>query len=110
MFLLTILGIVALGAGIGLQATVAGPRTVDALLAINSAIVSAMEQKKADAMTSFATLAGYSDNVTINSKNYARTVSVAAVTAPDGSGTTTDYKQITVQIGSQSMVCIITQP
>jgi type II secretory pathway pseudopilin PulG len=110
MILVTILGIVGLGAGIGLQSTIHTPKAVDNILAVNAAIVSAMEQMRANAISNFSGLAGYSDTVTINSVTYNRTVTVAALTAPDGSGATTDYKQITVQIGSQSMVCIVTQP
>jgi len=110
MVLLVVLGIVGLGAGVGLQSTVRTPHAVDNILAINAAVVTAMEQMRASAMSNFSGLAGYSDNVTINGVSYARTVTVAALTAPDGSGSVTDYKQITVQIGTQSMVCIVTQP
>ena len=110
MFLVTILGIVGLGAGIGLQSTTRTPNAVDDVLAINAAIVSTMEQMRANAVSSFSTLAGSSTQVTINGTNYTQTITVTALTAPDGSGATTDYKQITVQIATRSLVCIVTQP
>ena len=110
MILVVILGIIGVGAGVGLQSVVHTPDAVDNVLAINSALVDGMEQTRANAVSSFSTLAGSSSVVKINGTNYTRTITVAALTAPDGSGATADYKQITVQIGTQSVVCIVTQP
>src|SRR5580698_9007270 len=72
MILVTILGIVGAGAGIGLQSTIHTPKAVDNIVAINAGIVSAMETMRANALSNFAGLTGYSDTVTINLKTYPR--------------------------------------
>lgn len=110
IIVLTILSVVAVAAGVGLQSVVRIPGGVDTVLAIDAQVVSALEQKITDARSSFATLAGYADTVTINGKTYTRTVAVSALAAPDGSGATSDYKQITVTIGSRTLSTYVTQP
>ena len=75
---------------------------LDNLLALNRQAASTMEQLKASAAASFASLAGYSDTLTINGSSFTRTVTVTPLSAPDGSGATSDYVQITVQVGNVS--------
>ena len=110
LILLTILGIISVGAAVGLQSSAKVPSGVDARLAIDRQLTTAMEQTKQTAMSSWATLAGSTSTVTVNGTSYTQTITVTAQNAPDGSGACTDYVLVTVQIGAQSMTTYLAQP
>ena len=110
MFLLVVLSIVAVGAGIGLQSVAKVPANTDQIMAINNAIVDSIEQWKAKA---WASQVSQTDAVTINNKSYTRTISVANADPSDpetGANTQADFHRITVQIGSQTMRSYVVQP
>jgi hypothetical protein len=50
-----------------------------------------------------------SNNVTINGTSYARTITIAQAN-PDGSGNKSDFEQVTVAIGNQTVSTYVTQP
>jgi len=119
MLLVGIVGIVGVGAGIGLQSVAKTPEQTDLQLAINAQCVSVMEQMRA---TSFANLstqaAALSGNMTIpatTGKTYACTVTVTAADA-DGDGTNdSDFERITVTMSYQgsaieTLTCYVMQP
>ena len=113
MILMTIFSIVTVAAGVGLQSAIRGPETMDNSLAIDRAITTEMDVLKQTAITSWASLASSAgtSNVTINGTTYTQTVTVTAQPPPDGSGgTATDFSQIKVQIGSQSLLSYVSQP
>ena len=108
--LLVILSIVAVSAGVGLQAVAKVPEGTDKMLAINNAVVDTMEQWKAKA---WASQVSQSDTVTINGVSYARTITVANADPADpenGANTQADFHRITVQIGSTSMRSYVINP
>ena len=130
MLLLMVLSIVAVGAGVGLQSVVKVPEQTDATLAINSALVSTMEQLKTNLKSSWPTstftatinvngtscpvsltlgsTTGYSKTITVNNGSYTLTITMAQAN-PDGSGTKSDFLQVTSTIGTQSMTTFVTQ-
>jgi type II secretory pathway pseudopilin PulG len=69
MLLLVILSIIAVAAGVGLQAVAKVPARTDDMMAANSVMVSAMEQVRAGLFASWPA-ATYSTPVTINSTSY----------------------------------------
>jgi hypothetical protein len=91
MLMVSILSIVALGVGVGLQSTVHSPARMDTILAINNQIVSTMEQMKVNALNSFSTLAGYTDTVTINNTSYTRTVGIVVAAMLVGADSANRY-------------------
>ncbi len=109
IFLTTIMSIVALGAGVGLQSTVRIPPAADKALAINRQIASAMEQVRATAWASM-TVGTTTSNVTINGTSYSQSVTIAAADANGDSVNDADFRQITVAIGSQTQSTYVTQP
>ncbi len=106
LILVVIVSLVAVGAGVGLQSIVRIPPAMDSILAINRQMASDMDSMKA---TAWASMASYSNTVTLNNKTYNRTVTVAQADA-DGNGVDADFRQITVAIGGQSMTTYVTQP
>jgi len=106
LILVVIVSIVAVAAGVGLQSIVRIPPAMDSILAINRQMASDMDSMKA---TAWASMASYSNTVTLNNKTYNRTVTVAQADA-DGNGVDADFRQITVAIGGQSMTTYVTQP
>jgi prepilin-type N-terminal cleavage/methylation domain-containing protein len=117
MVLMVILSIVAVAAGVGLQAVAKVPTAVDQKMAINNAVVDYLEQWKAK---SWATMnpsapANYSvtDTVTVNGKSYSRTVLVenADPASPESGGTASlDFRRITVTVDATTMRCYVTKP
>lgn len=115
MLLVVILSIVAVAAGVGLQAVAKVPAQTDRTLAINNALVDTLEQWRAK---SWATMASASDTVTVNSKPYARTITVedADPTATNDpvtftvGNTKTDFRRITVTINGQMMRLYVAKP
>ena len=111
MLVVAIVGIVAVGAGIGLQSVAKLPEQSDLSLAINSVLVDRMEQMRATAFSGLAAKAtALSGNVTINGNTYTCTVTAALADA-DGNGTTdSDFEQVTVTIGTKSLSTYILNP
>ena len=76
MVLLVILSIVAVAAGVGLQAVAKVPTVADQIMALNNAAVDTMEQWKAKSWATmnpsspFASPYSLTDTVTINGKSY----------------------------------------
>lgn len=108
VILVTIMSIVAVAAGVGLQSIVRIPKAADNVLAINRQLASDMEQLKAGGWAGL-TVGVTNNNVTINGTSYARTITIAQAN-PDGSGNKTDFEQVTVTIGNQSVSTYVTQP
>jgi Tfp pilus assembly major pilin PilA len=108
--LVTVMSVVAVAAGVGLQAVAKVPTQTDATMGINNALVDAMEQWKAK---SWATMASSTGTVTVNGRSYTRTVTVADAdpASPEGGGTAkADFRRITVTIGSQTLRSYATKP
>src|SRR4051812_35076641 len=78
MLLLVVMSIVAVGAGVGLQAVAKVPAQTDEILAINSEVIDRMEQMKATAWASMSakatTLTNTTPGIQINNKYYSCTV------------------------------------
>ena len=111
IILVVIVGIVGVGAGVGLQAVAKTPTQTNQVLAANAECVNRMEQMRSTDFASLSTRASaLSGNVTINGTTYTSNVTVANADA-DGDGTVeTDYACITVTIGSQTLTCYVMQP
>ena len=116
IFLMTILSIVSLGAGVSLSALAKVPTQNDTILAINGKVIDCMEQMRSTAASNFSGLVAEATSLTntnpgvlINGKYYSCSVT-AAQANPDGSGNKTDFYQVTVTIGSQSMSTYVVQP
>ena len=110
MLALTILGIVFLGFGIGMQAVIHAPAAVDTRLETHARIVEKMEDLLSQPYATLAANVGLSDTVTIQGKSAARSVTVAKVDA-DGSGSLdADFLEITVTINGQFLKTRLTQP
>jgi Tfp pilus assembly protein PilE len=115
MLLVIILSIVAVAAGVGLQAVAKVPAQTDLTLAINNALVDTLEQWRAK---SWATMTSANDTVTINSKSYARAITVedADPTATNdpttftAGSTQTDFRRITATINGQIMRVYVAKP
>jgi type II secretory pathway pseudopilin PulG len=111
MLLLVIMSIIAVSAGIGLQAVAKVPAKTDEMMAINNALVSTLEQWKANPTTTIPTAP---DTVTINGKTYTRVITVEYADPTSGtdpatfSTTKTDYYRISVTINGQTMRCYVT--
>lgn len=117
MLLLVIMSIVAVAAGIGLQAVAKVPTQTDLTLAVNSALVDTIEQYKSKPWASVtASTTPITNSVTINSQTYTRKITVESADPTDGtdpnsfSTTQTDYRRITVSINGQTMRCYVMQP
>jgi Tfp pilus assembly major pilin PilA len=110
MFLMVIMSVVAVGAGIGLQSVAKVPTSTDLVLATNCAVLSTIEQWKAKA---WASQVSQSDTVTVNGTSLSRTITVANADPSNpesGAGTQSDFHRITVQIGSQTMRVYVLNP
>jgi Tfp pilus assembly major pilin PilA len=110
MFLMVIMSIVAVGAGIGLQSVAKVPTATDLVLATDNAILSTIEQWKSKP---WASQVSQSDTVTVNNKSLARTITVANADPSNpesGTNTQTDFHRITVQIGTRSMRVYVINP
>jgi len=116
MLLVVILSIVAVAAGVGLQAVAKVPAQTDRALAINNALVDTLEQWRAKPWASMVT--PLPDTVIINSKPYTRTITIedADPTATNDPATftpanvKTDFRRITVTINGQTMRVYVTMP
>jgi type II secretory pathway pseudopilin PulG len=110
LILLVVLSIVALAAGVGLQAVTKVPAQTDDQMVINSQLVSCLEQVRGEPWNTMADKATkLSAPVTVGSKVYPCTVTVAQADA-DGGGNDPDFRIITATIGSQSMSVYATEP
>ena len=109
MILLVVLSIVSVGAGVALQGLAQGPKGTDFQLAVNTAIISKMEEVRALPFTSMTVGTSLSDTTSINGTSYARTVTIA-LADPTGGGNQSDFKQITVAVNGQSLVTLVAQP
>jgi type II secretory pathway pseudopilin PulG len=109
MMLLTILGIVGLAAGISLQSLTRVPKANDVQLSIASSLTDKMEQLRGTAFASLA-VGSSNDTVTINNTPYTRSWTIALADANGDGSNDSDFKQITVTIGSRSLVCYVVQP
>jgi Tfp pilus assembly major pilin PilA len=114
MVLLVIVSIIAVAAGVGLQAVAKVPIQTDAILAIDNEIVNRLEQMRAEPWATMSTkatsLTNASPGVSINSKFYSCTVAVVDADADGDGSTDADYRKITVTIGAQSMISYVTNP
>jgi Tfp pilus assembly major pilin PilA len=114
MVLLVIVSIIAVAAGVGLQAVAKVPTQTDAILAIDNEIVNRLEQMRAEPWATMSTkatsLTNASPGVSINSKFYSCTVAVVDADADGDGSTDADYRKITVTIGAQSMISYVTNP
>src|SRR4051812_2134780 len=92
MLLLTIVSIIAVAAGVGLQAVVKVPAKTDETMAVNNMLVSVMEQTKANLQKSWP-------SANFNTSSYAFTV--GSTTYTPSAGTIGSYNAITgVRTGS----------
>jgi type II secretory pathway pseudopilin PulG len=115
MLLLVIMSIVAVAAGIGLQAVAKVPVQTDLQLATNNAMIDALEHYKAQVAAGniTASATAYEDNVTLNTLSYKRSVTVENASPTDGTdpaafaSTQTDFFRITVSLNGQSMRCYV---
>jgi hypothetical protein len=118
MLLVVIMSIVAIGAGIGLQAVAKVPTATDDIMAVNARIVDTLETWRGKPWASMVTPTPNPDTVTINGKSYDRTITVedadpAATNDPDTfdpAKVQPDFRRITVQIGSRRMRVYVAQP
>jgi Tfp pilus assembly major pilin PilA len=112
MVLLVIVSIIAVAAGVGLQAVAKVPIQTDAILAIDNEIVNRLEQMRAEPWATMSTkatsLTNASPGVSINSKFYSCTVAVVDADADGDGSIDADYRKITVTIGAQSMISYVT--
>ncbi len=106
MVLLVVLGIISVAASVGLAGISRAPYIDETQLGISNELVDKLEQLKG---TAFASLASGSDTTTVNGKSYTRTWTVANAN-PDGTGTKTDFDQVSVTINNQTLTTWITQP
>jgi type II secretory pathway pseudopilin PulG len=110
LLMLTILSVIAVAAGVGLQSGARIPEASDNMLAIDRQLSSALEEARYTAINSWASLASATTTVTINGTSYSQVLTVTAQNAPDGSGATTDWVQVTVTINGRSMTTFFSQP
>ena len=110
ILMVVVLGIVSLGFGIALQSNVRIPSAVDQRLTIHTFLVEKMEDLMSQSFATLAANSGLTDTVTVNGQTLTRTVTVAQADA-DGNGTVdSDFLEITVTIGGQSLKTRVTQP
>ncbi|HVX87110.1 MAG TPA: hypothetical protein VH253_20160 [Phycisphaerae bacterium] len=115
VILVTILGIVGVGVGIGLQATARVPEGVEDRLSVQTLLMQKMEEVST---ISFASLAAgkddsgnaLSDTVTVKGKTANRTVTVAAADADGDGNPDADFLEITVTINGQSLKTRVCKP
>ena len=110
MFLMTIMSVVALAAGVSLQSLARVPQRNDDQLAIANALVDKIEQLRGTAFPSLTVGSSLSDTVTLNNVLYTRSVNIALVDATGGSSPDADFKQITVTINNRTLSCYVVQP
>lgn len=115
MLLVVIMSIVAMGAGIGLQAVAKVPTEADKTMAINAKLVDTLETWKSKSWSSMASGGG---TVTVNGKGYELKVTVenadpTATTDPatfDATKVQTDFRRITAEIDGRKMRVYVAQP
>lgn len=110
MFLLTIMGIVGVAAGVSLQSLTRMPQKNDEQLCIANALSDKMEALRGTDFTSLTVGTSLSDSVTINNTSYSRTVTIALADANGDGSADSDFKQITVTIGNRSLICFVVKP
>jgi hypothetical protein len=115
VILVTILGIVGVGVGIGLQATVHVPAAVEDRLSTHTFLMQKMEELPT---ISFASLAAgkddsghaLSDTVLLKGITVARTVTVSTVDGDGNGSPDPDLLEITVTINGQSLKTRVCKP
>ena len=110
MLALTILTIVYLGFGIGMQSVIHVPAAVDVRLETHSRLVEKMEDLLSQPFATLGANVGLSDTVTINGKSYPRTVTVVKADADVSGSLDADFLEITVTINGQYLQTRLTQP
>jgi len=119
MVLSVILSIIAVAAGVGLQAVAKVPSATDQIMALNNTAVDTLERWRAKSWSAmnpsspFSSPYSLTDTVTVNGKSYSRTVTVtdADPASPESGGTArSDFRRITVTIGSLKMRTYVTNP
>jgi len=110
VILVTVVSIVSLGFGIALQTSARTPYVVNQRLDIHTRIVEKMEDLSSLSFATLAANSGLSDNVTVGSTTYTRTVAVAYVDADGVSGVESDFLEVTVTINGQSLKTRVTKP
>jgi len=98
IIVVTVLGVVAVGAGVGLQAVAKTPSQADQQLAVSNALMHGVEVTLAQP---WASMTSGTSTVQIYGVNYTRTITVADANpqSNDGTGTTrTDFRRITVSL------------
>ena len=109
LILLVVLSIVAIAAGAALTRLADNPEGNDFQLAVNTAIVSKMEEGVPSAFTSLTVGTSLSDTCTINGTSYPRTVTIAQAN-PNGGGNVSSFLQITVAVNGKSITTLVSQP
>jgi len=109
LILVVVMSIVAVAAGVGLQSVARIPPVADATLAINRQIMSDLEQVRGTAWDS-VTVGTTNNTVTINGRNYSRSVVVSTADANADGSADTDFRQISVTIGNQTLTTFVTKP
>jgi hypothetical protein len=109
MILMTILAVVALGFGIGLQASARVPGQVDLRLAIHTRLVEKIEELTTLDFPVLAANSGLSDTVTIGNQTLPRTVTVTKFDADGNGSLENDIVEVEVAVGWQSLKTRVAQ-
>jgi Tfp pilus assembly protein PilV len=115
VILVLVLGIIGVGAGVGLQAAVRVPAAVDDRLTINALLVQRMEEIS---QISFASLAAgkddagipLSDSVLFKGRSLNRTVAVAKIDGDADGVIDPDLLEITVSLNGQTLKTRVCKP
>jgi Tfp pilus assembly protein PilV len=115
VILVLVLGIIGVGAGVGLQAAVRVPAAVDDRLTINALLVQRMEEIS---QISFASLAAgkddagiaLSDTVLFKGRSLNRTVAVAKIDGDADGVIDPDLLEITVSLNGQTLKTRVCKP
>src|SRR5690348_14185310 len=110
MVLMVVLSIVAVGVGVGLQSISRVPTANNLRLAVNSALISKMEELRATTFTALTVGTSLSDTVTLGNTTYTRNVTIATADANSDGTLDSDYKVVTVTVNGQSLTMWVTQP
>jgi hypothetical protein len=112
--MVTILGIVAVGVGVGLQSSTRIAYATDQRLATHARLIEKLEGIQTASFTNLTAAIGvqnnaFCDSVVINGQTQPRTVSVAYFDV-DGGGAENDIVQVTVTISGQTMKTLVCKP
>jgi type II secretory pathway pseudopilin PulG len=106
MILMVIMSAIAVATGIALQSLVRVPTMNNRTLVISNLLIDKIEQLKALGFTTLATTANGSDQQTIDNITYTRTWTL---TTNPGSAYDSNFIQISVSIGNQTITTAVTK-